>query len=114
MPFLTRFGVAEIINTVQGIQFMAQEFLDVVLNSGAILSMGGRGAQRDNVFVERVWRSVKYECVYLKAYESVSQARADIARYIDWYNSERGHSSLDGLTPNETWASGLPFMKEAA
>ena len=111
---LTRFGVPEIVNTDQGSQFTAQEFVDAVLNSGAKLSMDGRGAWRDNVFVERVWRSVKYECVYLKAYESVSQARSGIARYIDWYNSERGHSSLGGQTPSEAWASGLPFMKEAA
>ena len=75
--------------------------MDVVLNSGAKLSMDGRGAWRDNVFVERIWRSVKYECVYLKAYESVSQARSDIPRYIEWYNAARGHSSLDGQTPNE-------------
>ena len=111
---LTCFGVPEIVNTDQGSQFTAQEFVDAVLNSGAKLSMDGRGAWRDNVFVERVWRSVKYECVYLKAYESVSQAGSGIARYIDWYNSERGHSSLDGQTPSEAWASGLPLMKEAA
>ena len=111
---LTRFGVPEIVNTDQGSQFTAQEFVDAVLNSGAKLSMDGRGAWRDNVFVERVWRSVKYECVYLKAYESVSQARSDITRHIECYNTERGHSSLDGQTPNEAWASGLPFMREAA
>lgn len=76
--------------------------------------MDGRGAWRDNVFVERVWRSVKYECVYLKAYESVSQARADIGRYIDWYNCERGHSSHQGRTPEQVWLAALPPLKEAA
>ena len=87
-----RFGKPEIINTDQGSQFTAQEFVDAVMDNGVKLSMDGRGAWRDNVFVERIWRSVKYERVYLRAYESVSIARKDIAEYIDWYNGERGHS----------------------
>jgi putative transposase len=111
---LSRYGKPEIVNTDQGSQFTAQEFVDAVLESGAKLSMDGRGAWRDNVFVERVWRSVKYECVYLKAYESVSQARSDIGRYIDWYNGQRGHSSHDGKTPELVWLAGLPALKEAA
>lgn len=111
---LKRYGTPEIVNTDQGSQFTAQEFVDVVLEAGSKLSMDGRGAWRDNVFVERVWRSVKYECVYLKAYESVSQARADIGRYIDWYNCERGHSSHDGQTPEQVWLAALPALKEAA
>lgn len=111
---LNRYGTPEIVNTDQGSQFTAQEFVDTVFGSGAKLSMDGRGAWRDNVFVERVWRSVKYECVYLKAYESVSQARSDIARYIDWYNAERGHSSHAGQTPDEVWLAGLPELQEVA
>jgi putative transposase len=111
---LSRWGTPQIINTDQGAQFTAQEFVDTALASTAKLSMDGRGAWRDNVFVERVWRSVKYECVYLKAYDSVSQARTDIARYIDWYNRERGHSSHDGQTPDEVWLAGLPLMQESA
>lgn len=111
---LSRYGKPEIVNTDQGSQFTAQEFVDEVINCGAQLSMDGRGAWRDNVFVERVWRSVKYECVYLKAYESVSQARGDIGRYIDWYNGQRGHSSHDGKTPEQVWLTGLPELKEAA
>lgn len=111
---LGRCGKPEIVNTDQGSQFTAQEFVDEVLESGAKLSMDGRGAWRDNVFVERVWRSVKYECVYLKAYESVSQARSDIDRYIDWYNTQRGHSRHDGKTPQQVWLAGLPALKEAA
>ncbi len=115
---LHRYGKPAIVNTDQGSQFTAQEFVDEVINCGAQLSMDGRGAWRDNVFVERVWRSVKYECVYLKAYKSVSQARSDIARYIDWYNSQRGHSSHDGKTPERVWLAGLsalvPEIKEAA
>ena len=77
-----RFGTPDIVNTDQGSQFTAQEFVDLVLSSGAKLSMDGRGAWRDNVFVERVWRSVKYERVYLRAYETVREARQDIAEYI--------------------------------
>jgi len=111
---LSRYGVPEIVNTDQGSQFTAQEFVDTVFDAGAKLSMDGRGAWRDNVFVERVWRSVKYECVYLKAYESVSEARSDIARYIDWYNAERGHSSHDGQTPEAVWMAGLPQLQEVA
>jgi putative transposase len=110
----TRFGKPEIVNTDQGSQFTAQDFVDVVLNKGVKLSMDGRGAWRDNVFVERVWRSVKYERVYLRAYASVSAARRDIAQYIDGYNTDRGHSSLDGKTPDQVWLSGLPPVTEAA
>ena len=64
--------------------------------------MDGRGAWRDNVFVERLWRSVKYERVYLKAYDAVSAARSDIADYLDWYNAHRPHSSVERLTPNKS------------
>jgi putative transposase len=109
-----RFGRPDIVNTDQGSQFTAQEFVDAVIDNGVKLSMDGRGAWRDNVFVERVWRSVKYERVYLRAYDSVSAARRDIAEYIDWYNGERGHSSLDGKTPEQVWQSSLLSLKEAA
>jgi putative transposase len=109
-----RFGKPEIVNTDQGSQFTAQEFVDAVLGNEVKLSMDGRGAWRDNVFVERIWRSVKYERVYLRAYQSVSAARSDIADYISWYNRERGHSRLDDQTPEEVWLSGLPSLKEAA
>jgi putative transposase len=109
-----RFGKPEIINTDQGSQFTAQEFVDAVLGNEVKLSMDGRGAWRDNVFVERIWRSVKYERVYLRAYGSVAAARTDIAEYIDWYNGERGHSSLEDKTPEQAWLSGLPLLKEAA
>jgi len=78
------------------------------------LSMDGRGAWRDNVFVERLWRSVKYERVYLKAYDSVRAARADIADYLDWYNAQRSHSSLARLTPTEKYLAALPPMALAA
>ena len=109
-----RYGVPEIVNTDQGSQFTAEEFTDVVLAKGCRLSMDGRGAWRDNVFVERLWRSVKYERVYLKAYDSVGAARADIAEYLDWYDTDRPHSSLERLTPREKYVATLPTLKLAA
>jgi len=109
-----RWGPPEIVNTDQGSQFTATEFTDAVLGQGCQLSMDGRGAWRDNVFVERLWRSVKYERVYLKAYDSVSAARADIADYMSWYNAGRSHSSLGEVTPDEHYFAHLPTMKQAA
>ena len=109
-----RFGKPEIVNTDQGSQFTAQDFVDAVLGNGVKLSMDGRGAWRDNVFVERVWRTIKYERVYLRAYDSVSEARKDIAQYIEWYNSERGHSSIAGKTPTQFHVAGLRDIKKAA
>jgi len=109
-----RYGVPEIVNTDQGSQFTSVEFTDAVLARGSKLSMDGRGAWRDNVFVERLWRSVKYERVYLKAYDSVSAAREDIADYVDWYNTHRPHSSLERLTPNEKYLAALPSLQQAA
>ena len=111
---MARYGTPEIVNTDQGSQFTAEEFTRVVLDSGARLSMDGRGAWRDNVFVERLWRSVKYERVYLKAYDSVSAAKADINDYVVWYNSQRPHSSLQRNTPDEAYFTQLPPVKLAA
>ena len=109
-----RHGTPEIVNTDQGSQFTAVEFTDAVLARGCKLSMDGRGAWRDNVFVERLWRSVKYERVYLKAYDSVSAARTDIAEYLDWYNTGRPHSKLERITPQEKYLAVLPPLKQAA
>jgi putative transposase len=109
-----KYGAPEIVNTDQGSQFTAEEFTRVVLAEGCKLSMDGRGAWRDNVFVERLWRSVKYERMYLKVYDTVSAARADIADYLDWYNTQRPHSSLEHLTPDKKYLAALPPMKMAA
>ena len=109
-----RHGTPEIVNTDQGSQFTASEFTDVVLAKGCKLSMDGRGAWCDNVFVERFWRSVKYERVYLRAYDSVSAARTDIAQYIAGFNVQRPHSSLADATPDEFYFANLPKMDEAA
>jgi putative transposase len=109
-----RFGVPEIVNTDQGSQFTAEEFTKAVIDMGGKLSMDGRGAWRDNVFVERLWRSLKYECVYLKAYDGVSAARADIGRYMEWFNTHRAHSSLNGATPQQAYLNLSPKLKKAA
>ena len=109
-----RFGKPDIVNTDQGSQFTATEFTDAIHAKGCKLSMDGRGAWRDNVFVERLWRSVKYERVYLKAYDSVSQARADIADYLSWYNTARPHSSIERLTPEQKYFNLLPPAAKAA
>ncbi len=93
-----RYGLPDIVNTDQGSQFTAGAFTEAVLSRGVRLSMDGKGAWRDNVFVERVWRSIKYEEVYLKAYESVNHARRCMGEYIDLYNRKRPHSSLADQT----------------
>nr|WP_155739984.1 IS3 family transposase [Pandoraea pnomenusa] len=110
----TRYGVPDIVNTDQGSQFTAGAFTDAVLGRQVRLSMDGKGAWRDNVFVERVWRSIKYEEVYLKAYESVSHARRSIGDYIDLYNRKRPHSSLADQTPDEAYFATLSAIKSAA
>ncbi|WP_425112508.1 IS3 family transposase [Burkholderia anthina] len=110
----TRYGLPDIVNTDQGSQFTAGAFTEAVLGRGVRLSMDGKGAWRDNVFVERVWRSIKYEEVYLKAYESVSHARRSIGDYIELYNRKRPHSSLTDQTPDEAYFATLPAIKSAA
>jgi putative transposase len=111
---LAKYGQPEIVNTDQGSQFTATDFTDAVLGRGIRLSMDGKGAWRDNVFVERVWRCVKYEEVYLKAYESVSHARRSIGDYLNLYNQKRPHSSLSDQTPDEAYFATLPAIKSAA
>ncbi|RXV64500.1 IS3 family transposase [Burkholderia stabilis] len=109
-----RYGLPDIVNTDQGSQFTAGAFTEAVLGRRVRLSMDGKGAWRDNVFVERVWRSIKYEEVYLKAYESVSHARRSIGEYIELYNRKRPHSSLADRTPDEAYFATLPAIKSAA
>lgn len=109
-----RFGVPEIVNTDQGSPFTAEEFTHAVLSRGCRLSMDGKGAWRDNVFVERLWRTIKYERVYLQAYEAVSVARSDLDTYIDWYNRERVHSRIEERTPEQAYWALLPELAVAA
>ena len=97
---LARHGRPDIFNTDQGSQFTSADFTGILVRNGIAISMDGKGAWRDNVFIERVWRSVKYEEVYLRAYDTVSEARASIGRYFGFYNTRRPHSSLDRQTPD--------------
>ena len=110
---LAQHGKPEIFNTDQGSQFTGAAFTGALADNGIAISMDGKGAWRDNVFVERLWRSVKYEEVYLKAYDSVSQARASIGRYLDFYNRRRPHSSLDGMTPDQAYFNPQPIRLAA-
>ena len=110
---LARHGKPEIFNTDQGSQFTSQDFTGLLLGNAIAISMDGRGAWRDNVFVERLWRSVKYEEVYLRAYDSVGEARAALGRYLDFYNRKRPHSSLDARTPDHASFERLPQVAAA-
>jgi putative transposase len=110
---LEKHGKPEIFNTDQGSQFTGAAFTGVLTDNGIAISMDGKGAWRDNVFVERLWRSVKYEEVYLKAYDSVGEARTSIGRYLDFYNRRRPHSSLDGTTPDRAYFEPLPIRMAA-
>ena len=111
---LARFGSPEIFNTDQGSQFTSLEFTKVLVDAGVKISMDGKGSWRDNVVVERFWRTIKYEEVYLHAYTNVPEARAGIGRYIKFFNAGRPHSSLDGRTPDEAYFNQLPSMVMAA
>jgi len=111
---IARYGPPQIVNTDQGSQFTSSEFIGELNKHGIDISMDGRGCWRDNVFVERLWRSVKYEEVYLKAYDSVSAARAGIAAYIDFYNARRPHSAHGGRTPDMVYFATLPQWGAAA
>jgi putative transposase len=109
-----RYGRPNIFNTDQGSQFTSLEFTQLLKDHGIAISMDGKGCWRDNVFVERLWKSIKYEEVYLRAYETVSAARSGIGRYLAFYNSRRPHSALDGSTPDEFYYRNLPALQEAA
>jgi putative transposase len=110
---LAHHGKPDIFNTDQGSQFTGAAFTGVLIKNAIAISMDGKGAWRDNVFVERLWRSVKYEEVYLRAYDSVSEARASIGRYLDFYNGRRPHQSLDDRTPDQAYFTPLPLRLAA-
>ena len=110
---MARHGKPQIFNTDQGSQFTSADFTGLLADNGVAISMDGKGAWRDNVFVERLWRSVKYEEVYLRAYDSVAEARASIGRYLDFYNRKRPHSSLGGRTPDEAYFDRQPQAQAA-
>jgi len=102
---LARFGSPAIFNSDQGSQFTSTAFTAILHSEKIAISMDGKGCWRDNVFVERLWRSVKYEEVYLNAYDSVPEARAGIGRYLAFYNAVGPHSSLGGRTPDQVYFS---------
>jgi putative transposase len=110
---LARHGRPQIFNTDQGSQFTSAAFTDILLKAGVKISMDGKGSWRDNVFVERLWRSIKYEEVYLKAYETVTEARASIGRYVHFYNTRRPHSSLERRTPDQAYFNWLSQIAAA-
>jgi putative transposase len=110
---IARFGTPAIFNTDQGSQFTSDAFTDLLKGHGIEISMDGKGCWRDNVFIERLWRSVKYEEVYLRAYDSVSHARALLAKYFEFYNSRRTHSSLARRTPDEVYFNSQPLALAA-
>ena len=110
---LAKYGKPEIFNTDQGSQFTGAAFTSVLKRNDIAISMDGKGAWRDNVFVERLWRSIKYEEVYLRAYDSVGEARQSIGRYLDFYNGRRPHSSLDGMTPDQAYFTQLTIRMAA-
>jgi len=110
---LAKHGKPGIFNTDQGSQFSGAAFTGVRMREDIAISMDGKGAWRDNVFVERFWRSVKYEEVYLRAYDDVPEARASLGRYFDFYNGRRPHSSLDRRTPDQAYFNPLPLRSAA-
>jgi putative transposase len=110
---LARYGPPQIFNTDQGSQFTGTQFTGMLSANGIAISMDGKGAWRDNVFVERFWRTIKYEEVYLHAYDSVGEARQSIGRYLAFYNARRPHMALDGRTPDQAYFDPLPLRTAA-
>ena len=108
------YGVPEIFNTDQGSQFTSEEFTRILINNGISISMDGKGRWKDNVFVERLWKSVKYEEVYLKAYGSLAEARKGLSEYFEVYNRRRHHQGLDSKTPDMVYWATLPKEQVAA
>jgi putative transposase len=108
------YGLPGIFNTDQGSQFTSDEFTEALISRGILISMDGNGRWMDNIFVERLWKSVKYEEVYLKAYNSLGEARQELKVYFDFYNNRRRHQGLDGRTPDEVYCSTLPPTQVAA
>ena len=107
-------GTPDIFNTDQGCQFTSQEFTGLLMHHGIQISMDGKGCWRDNVFVERLWKSIKYEEVYLHAYETIGDAHQGVARYLRFYNQTRPHQALDGQTPDQVYCNNLTTRQTAA
>ena len=110
---LAKYGCPQIFNTDQGSQFTSAEFTGLLISNGIEISMDGKGAWRDNVLVERFWRTIKYEEVYLHAYDSVAEARQSIGCYLEFYNGRRPHSALDQRTPDQAYFDWRPLRTAA-
>ncbi len=110
---IARYGKPAIFNTDQGTQFTSNEFTRLLHGHSVAISMDGRGCWRDNVFVERLWRSIKYEEIYLHAYANVSAAKAGVGKYLEFYNGRRPHTALGDRTPDEAYFT-QPTLKSAA
>ena len=110
---IMKYGAPEIMNTDQGSQFTSSDFIGLVHQHGIQVSMDGKGCWRDNVFVERLWKSVKYEEIYLRGYETVTDAKQALTRYFDFYNRRRPHSTLDGKTPDTVYFNQPPLEAAA-
>ena len=108
---LLRFGPPEVFNTDQGSQFTSMDFTDVLKDAGVKISMDGKGRWMDNIFIERLWRTLKYECIYLYAFETGSETRNGIGRWVNKYNHERPHSSLSDRTPDEAYRGIDPLYR---
>ena len=110
---LAKYGCPQVFNTDQGSQITSADFTGVLSRNDIAISMDGKGAWRDNVFVERFWRTIKYEEVYLHAYDSIGEARQAIGRYLDFYNARRPHAALDRRTPDQAYYDPLPLRTAA-
>jgi putative transposase len=104
---IEKHGIPDVFNTDQGTQFTSQDFIGVLTSHSISISMDGRGRCLDNIFVERLWRTVKYENIYLKGYQTIPEARSGLAEYFEFYNKERFHQSLDDKTPWQVYSQGL-------
>jgi putative transposase len=109
---LRKYGTPDIFNTDQGSQFTSDDFIQVLKDHHIKPSMDGQGRWRDNVFIERLWKTVKYQEVYLKAYESIAHAKKELAKFFDQYNARRPHQGLDDRTPDEVYWSTLPGARD--
>ena len=110
---IDRHGIPEIFNTDQGVQFTSEAFTGCLKQHGIRISMDGRGCYQDNIFIERLWRTVKYECLYIQAFEDGRGLRQGLKTYFDWYNNERSHQGLDNQTPDEVYRQ-VPHWQQAA
>ena len=110
---MLKYGKPDIFNTDQGSQFTSDDFTNILKNNNIHIGMDGKGRWRDNIFIERLWKTVKYEEVYIKAYESISHAKKELKKFFERYNTWRPHQGLAERTPDEVYYRTLPEVKDA-